>query len=234
VVCADRYRGGRVAEQRFKVDVHLLDDGFQHLSLARDLNLLVLDATCDLSREALLPAGRLREPLSAAKRADAVVITRCHLGDANAAQAAIQALNPDVKTFHTVTRLTDLVDAETGGVYPPGAFAGDPVHAFCGIGNPRVFFEDLARWRFRVVMKNIFSDHHVYSRRDLAALLAAQKLAEERPVAMITTEKDATNLPAIEGFPVPVVACAIETEVRELQEFETLLLSAVSRSQARR
>ncbi len=81
VICADRFRGGQAAEERFQVDAHILDDGFQHLALARDVDLVALDATQTISDRHLLPAGRQREPLSALRRAQIVVLTRTDSAD---------------------------------------------------------------------------------------------------------------------------------------------------------
>jgi len=105
VVCADRYRAGRLAEEKLNVTVHILDDGFQHLALARDLDIVVLDVTQEIENGALLPAGRLREPVSALQRANAVVISRTELGDPEPLAARVTETNPQAKIFRSTTKL---------------------------------------------------------------------------------------------------------------------------------
>ena len=94
VLCADRFRGGQAAEECFQVDAHILDDGFQHLALARDLDLVALDATQPISNWRLLPAGRQREPLSALRRAQIVVITRSDSADPKPLEALVKKASP--------------------------------------------------------------------------------------------------------------------------------------------
>src|SRR5215472_8915034 len=94
IVCANRYRGGRRAEEYFNVDAHLLDDGFQHRALARDVDVVALDTTQEISARALLPAGRLRESPRALGRAHLVVVTRVELGDPRPLERQVRRINP--------------------------------------------------------------------------------------------------------------------------------------------
>ncbi len=230
VICADRYRAGCLAEERFGVDVHLLDDGFQHLALARDIDIVVLDTTQKLSDRDLLPAGRLREPTSALNRAECVILTRVELGDPGPLEKQVLEINPRAQIFHSMTKLDRLVDIRSGRIYPHNAFEGEPVLAFCGIGNPKAFFADLRKWRFSVIGEQAFPDHHGYSDNDMALLLLMAEGFKKRDVrAWVTTEKDAMNLPApdkrkSEGG-IPIVACVIESSIREEQAFEEWLLA---------
>jgi tetraacyldisaccharide 4'-kinase len=229
IVCADRYRGGRRAEECFGVGVHLLDDGFQHRALARDIDVVTLDATQELSEWALLPAGRLREPPAALGRAHLVVVTRVELGDPRPLEREVRRINPRAEIFHAATRLSELVDVHTGRTYPPDAFLGKPVEAFCGIGNPEAFFADLRKWGFTVTGEHSFRDHYVY---DVQAL---KRLARQsHPVALVTTEKDAMNLPPQNrGSEIPILACGIRTEVLDERGFEEALLARLSVAKAR-
>src|SRR5581483_556871 len=118
VVSADRYKGGRLAEERFPVDVLLLDDGFQHLALARDVDIVLMDATEDWSAQSLLPAGRLREPYSALERAHLIVLTRLELGAASGLEDFVRGINPRAKVFHCSTRLSGLREISNGENIP--------------------------------------------------------------------------------------------------------------------
>jgi len=224
IVCADRYRGGRRAEECFHVGAHVLDDGFQHRALARDVDLVALDATQELTEQALLPAGHLREPPAALRRAHLVVVTRVELSDPQPLERQVRRINPHAEIFRATTRLSELVDVRTGRTYPPDGFQGQPVEAFCGIGNPRAFFADLRLWGFSVIGEHSFRDHYVYAD---AALEELKVLARRsHPAALVTTEKDAMNLQPMNGSTgVPILACVIRTEILDQQAFEEALVA---------
>jgi tetraacyldisaccharide 4'-kinase len=225
VVSPDRLRAGALAEQRYQATVHVVDDGFQHLALARDLDIVLLDTTRPSSDLALLPAGRCREPFSALRRADWVVLTRTELGDGSLLQGKIQEVNPQARIFRCSTKLGGLVDARTGLSKTPEELPGKKLAAFCGIGNPAAFFADLRCWGFGVVGESIFPDHHVYRRHELDALFARRR--SEGVEAMLTTQKDVMNLPPDWNFPLPLFACCIHPEIEPKVEFERALLAAV-------
>ena len=222
VIGANRYRAGRLAEERFPVDVHLLDDGFQHWALERDVDVVALDVTQEFSEWALLPAGRLREPCAALERAHIVVLTRTELGDAPALEARLSRINPRARVFLSTTTLRGFVDAQSGGPFPVQDLRGEPLGAFCGIGNPRAFFADVRQWGFSVVFEKAFPDHHVYSPADLHRV--ATRAREAGAVALLTTEKDVVNLPPGWSCEIPLAACVIEMEICEAAAFEDALL----------
>jgi tetraacyldisaccharide 4'-kinase len=225
VVSPDRFRAGMIAEQGFQTTVHLLDDGFQHLALHRDLDVVLLDTSRPVSEFALLPAGRGREPFSALQRAHWVILTRTELGDATGLQAQVQALNPRARIFRSSTKLAGLVEARSGLEEPLENLLGKKVAAFCGLGNPAAFFADLRKWGFGTVLERSFPDHHVYSRNELDNLSALAGSAGAE--AILTTEKDLMNLPPRWNAPMPLFACCIHAEIEEKMEFERALLSDV-------
>jgi tetraacyldisaccharide 4'-kinase len=166
VVGADRYQAGRLAEEKFSTKLHLLDDGFQHRRLHRDFDIVMLPDS-DLSGT-LLPFGRLREPLAALGRADAVVIGP----DARRPQQARLAWR--------ARRHIHYVDSRAATV------------AFCGIARPQQFFAGLKQLGMHLVATVPFSDHHRYRQRDIDRLLRIKTQTGARE--FITTEKDAINL----------------------------------------
>jgi tetraacyldisaccharide 4'-kinase len=225
VVCASRFAGGRVAEELFRVDVHLLDDGFQHLQLARDLDIVALDTTQKLSDWALIPAGRQREPRSALKRAHLVVLTRVDLADPAPLERRVRRLNPVAGIFHSRLRLTDVVPLGDKAASGPSleTLKSQPVGAFCALGNPAAYFASLRRWGFSLVMKQAFPDHHVFSAAELARLSDMGRRAGA--CALLASEKDFMNLPAEWPAGLPIFACATRLEVIESEAFEAALLS---------
>jgi tetraacyldisaccharide 4'-kinase len=214
VVGADRFTSGRIAEQRFATTVHLLDDGFQHLELARDVDLVVADEI-DLN-DKVLPAGRLREPLSVAAVADAMLTT---------------AAPEDVERLRQATGLDSVFRvARTLGA--PVAFLGDrsrqltrgPAFAFAGIARPENFFDELTRSGWTLTGTKRFSDHHWFSASDLAHVERAARSSGAEIV--LTTEKDRQRL---EQFTVEhVTVAAVPLEVTIEPSFEDWLLDRLA------
>jgi tetraacyldisaccharide 4'-kinase len=231
VISANRHRAGQLAEERFGVDIHILDDGFQHFALRRNVDVVTIDVTQRLDDRALLPAGRLRESCSALRRADLIVLTRVELCDPEAIEKRVRSINSRAQIFRASTALQGLREAGSSTLQPAAAYQGQPLCAFCGIGNPRAFFSDLSRWGLTVRAEIAFRDHHVYTRSDMRQLQAAARA--EGAVAFLTTEKDVTNLPPQWKSELRVVACAIRTDISSPKAFEEALLAAVPPSRLR-
>ena len=228
IVCADRFRGGQVAEDRFQVDVHLLDDGFQHLRLARDVDLVTVDATEPLSDRLLLPAGRQREPLSALQRAQIVVLTRMDSTDTQSLQELVSKIHPRAKVFRCRTKLAGWRDALSGTTISAEEYREQGVAAFCGIGNPRAFFGDLRRWGFRLAAEDAFPDHHVYTREEIQGLVdRARRVGAS---ALVTTQKDAVRLSPDWAAQLPILACEIAADILNADEFEKVLMSYLEKA----
>jgi tetraacyldisaccharide 4'-kinase len=223
VVCADRYRGGQMAEERFQVNAHILDDGFQHLRLARDLDLVALDATQTVSDRLLLPAGRQREPLAALRRAQVLVLTRTDSADPQPLEDLVRKIHPAAQVFHSRTELLGWRDARSGEAVPNGSIQAQKVAAFCGIGNPRAFFADLRRWGFNLVAEDAFPDHHVYTGGEMERLMAGAR--RKGAAALLTTQKDAVKFSWDRPPQLPVLACEIEAQILEAGNFERTLLA---------
>ena len=210
VVDADRVSAAEWAIAAADADVLLLDDGFQHLRLARDLNLLVLDATDPFGGGYLPPSGRLREPLQAIKRADAVIVTRSDRpfdGDAitRVVTAARSAETPIYFAYHDITGLRALGPLESSRTV--ASLRGKRVGVITAIGNPAVFVEDLENVGMDVVSTSLFPDHHAFGQHDLdrAAVAAATAGAE----ILLTTEKDAVKLERLQIKPNQLFAVRI-------------------------
>jgi tetraacyldisaccharide 4'-kinase len=218
VVGAGRFRAGCAAESRFNVDVHILDDGFQHWGLARDVDIVVWDVTQDFSDAALLPAGSLREPLTALARAHIVVLSRAELENSTRAEKTVREINPQAKIFQSATQLRHIQDIASGSTLNVEEWLGEAVLAFCGIGNPDAFFADVRRWGMNPVQEVAFGDHHVYTANEIKWL--AEQALRIGATALLTTEKDAMNFPADWKSEYPVQACVIQSALPRAAEFE--------------
>ena len=209
----NRFAEGRALEAKTPVDVFLVDDGFQHLQLVRDLNILMLDGSVKLQEERLLPAGPLREPISACRRANILVVTRKTERPEIAAQ--------DSHTFSIFYAQTCLHGFRVAGGRDIPNYLGElgpgPFFAFCGIGNSDAFWNDLARWHVPVAGKKRFRDHHRYTPREIREL---EKEAEQvGAVAFLTTEKDEQNLTGTQLFKRPVYVAVIDFVLSSESEF---------------
>jgi tetraacyldisaccharide 4'-kinase len=223
IVCTDRFRGGQAAEERFHVDAHILDDGFQHLALARDVDLLALDATEPISNWRLLPAGRQREPLSALRRAHIVVLTRTDSADPQPLEELVLKVHPAAKVFRSRTEVLGWTDALSGEAVSIEEIRARKVGAFCGIGNPQAFFADLRRWGFKLVAEDAFPDHHVYTGEEILRLAARAR--RNGAAALLTTQKDAVKFSGAWTPQLPILACEIAMRILDEGDFERTLLS---------
>jgi tetraacyldisaccharide 4'-kinase len=169
IVGENRYEAGVFAEKQFGPQLHLLDDGFQHRALARDFDIVLV--TPEDARDRLLPAGRLREPLSSLSRADAVVLT---------SGASPESFSLNGKLVWRVRR----------GITPTNVPARPVV--FCGIARPQNFLLQLRTAGIEPGAQALFRDHHAYTERDIHDLLKLREQSEAG--GFVTTEKDAINL----------------------------------------
>jgi len=203
----NRYEQGRALERDSAVDLFLLDDGFQHLQLARDVDIVMIDGSKRLKDEWLLPAGRLREPVSACSRADLVVVTR--KTDVAPVEAPL--------TFYAQARVLGFRKGRTNSeVYSLDEIGPGPFFSFCGIGNPQAFAEDLKRWHVPVAGSRVFRDHHKYSAKDLQAI--ETDAINAGASGLISTEKDEQNLPEWNSR-LPVYIVTIDLEIASAGEF---------------
>ena len=189
IASPDRYAAGMEALRRFATEVFILDDGYQHLQLSRDRNLLLIDATNPFGGGRLLPAGRLREPLDGIRRADAVILTRTdQAGDLSGVVETLRRYHPEAPIFRSVHEPYALEDPRDGTSREPDDLLGREVIALSGIGNPGAFRDTLNRLGAKVVREWTLPDHHDYTPEDFERL---RSLCREHPSAqVVTTEKD--------------------------------------------
>lgn len=210
----NRVRSAAEACQRYGAEILILDDGFQHRRLARDLNLLLVDALDPWGAGHLLPRGLLREPLSALRRADFVILTRADLCAPEAKQLILQQIHNqrgDDPPAEVAFIPTDVLN--TAGQRQGIDTLGNKIVAFCGIGNPEGFRRTLDAAGMGSTIANFrsFPDHHHYSPADLDALAQAARACGAS--ALVTTQKDLVKIPRADLGGVPLWAVTIRAEI---------------------
>lgn len=220
LVARDRYLAGRLAEARFGCTVHVLDDGFQHFELEREIDLVLLSPE-DVERPGTLPGGRLREPLDVVRAASAVIV-----GDADDEQAARVAQAVVARDVFRLARTLGrpwLLEAAAGSVEPS---AGARVVAVAGVARPERFFAALEAGGWATVGRLAFADHHPFTRADMEAIAAAARSA--RADLVLTTEKDAVRMEPLVPLSVPVAAVPLRVSVEPREAFREWLLGRLS------
>jgi tetraacyldisaccharide 4'-kinase len=190
IVGEDRYQAGQFAESRFGPQLHLLDDGFQHRALARDFDIVLV--TPQDAGDQLLPSGRLREPLSSLRRADAVVL---------ASGASAESFPLEGKMVWRVRR----------GIVPKDV-PPRPV-VFCGIARPQNFVLQLRAANIEPVAEAFYRDHHPYEEKDIRELLALKQRSGAG--GFVTTEKDAVNLGGYLSALQPLAVVPVKMELSD-------------------
>ena len=235
VVDRDRVAAGQWLESRLPVSAFVLDDAYQHLRLARNLNLLLIDATESLSEAAMIPFGRLREPLTEIRRADAIIVTRSdRLTESTAKGELVEILNrlsrPQTPIFFAWHRMTQLRNLQNQTTISLADFSGKPVAAVSGIARPERFIDDLNKAQMHIVLRRDFADHHRYSAEEFSAIFADAQTADAE--AIIITEKDAANLPmeTIRNASLPIFAAQIEFDCEDKAALRNLLLTVTQKT----
>jgi tetraacyldisaccharide 4'-kinase len=222
----DRVELARLAQSELGCQLVILDDGFQHRRLARDLDVVLIDSTHPFGGGWMLPGGLLREPVRAVSRAHLVVLTRCDHADLEARRqirAHIAQFAGSVPWVDVRFAPRDLLQAGHAPE-PVLRIRGIKVVAFCGIGNPEAFRRTLTELGAAVVGFRSFPDHYNYSRNDVSQLV--HWVAAERPQAVLTTQKDWVKIRLETLADVPLLAVRIEAQVTAGQD---QLESALSR-----
>ncbi len=199
----DRYRTGRYAYEQFGAHVLILDDGFQHHALQRDLDIVLIDASNPFGSGALFPRGILREPLRALGRANAIILTRVEMATETLPTLCrqLRQWNSQQPIYRMATVVEALHQQDTHRVVEPAALYQRRGIAFVGIGNPRAFVSTLTQLGAEVVTLFVFPDHHPYTQEDWQTIVAT--VNKQRATYLITTEKDAVRLAPSWHAPVP-------------------------------
>ena len=226
IVGRNRYRAGKLAQEKFGADTLVLDDAFQHLALHRDLNILLCDEERPFGNGVVFPAGDLREPGSQCRRADLIALTRCSATQTPGRQTpeAIEELElASAPVVKTALRLESFHRADTDATMQPESLRGKKVAAFCGIGRPDDFIKTLETAGAKVVCQKAFPDHHRFSAGDINSLEGQAKANGAQ--FFVTTEKDAVKLEGL-TFSLPLLVARIGIIFLEGEEIFERLISA--------
>lgn len=203
IVGESRHAAGMFAERKFGPQLHLLDDGFQHRSLARDFDIVLV--TPEDARDRLLPAGRLREPLTSLRRADAVVLT---------SGASPEVFPLDQKLVWKARR----------GIVPINIPARPVV--FCGIARPKNFVTQLRTAGIEPIAEAFYRDHHAYTEQDVRDLLSLRQRGEAD--GFVTTEKDAINLGGYLAALDPLAVVPVKMELTDAANAVDTMLAMIA------
>ncbi|HET9529069.1 MAG TPA: tetraacyldisaccharide 4'-kinase, partial [Blastocatellia bacterium] len=228
----DRYDGGRFAEREYGSRALILDDGYQHLALARDLNILLIDAMDPFGGFEMAPFGRLREPLYGIRRADLVIITRADRPfDQGQTLSIIRYFCGDaVPVLYLYSSITRLRHLATGEEYEASLFSGWNVALMCGIGNPAAFSEDILQTGMNITGENFFADHHAFTQEDLDRVMESAR--EQGADAIITTGKDAVRLEGLSHGDIPIYAAELGIQSDDEIKLKSLLLKTIIKKQS--
>jgi tetraacyldisaccharide 4'-kinase len=222
-VSRNRYSAGRAIESRVR-PVFVLDDGFQHRRLARDLDIVLVDATQPLLHNRVVPRGTLREPPSALERADVLVIN----GSGHESDSWTKHLPDNVRLFHCVQAIESLVGLEEWRAQlerPNPSARPDKAYLVAALGNPGRFRRDVESLGIRVAGVRFYRDHYRLQPRDWESCIAAAR--RNGAQAVIITEKDAVKI--TDAPPFAVYVAVQSTRIAERQRFEALVESAIHR-----
>ena len=224
-VAAKRAQAGAWLEKNYDVDVYLLDDGFQHLQLHRDLNLLLVDVTNPFGG-GLPPQGRLREPVDAIRRADAVILSRTEAGQRYEELIdLVHRYKPGIPCFFARQRLVGLSKVGEDSELPAETLRGLDAIAFAGIANSAQFLTTLKHAGIRIAQFVSFPDHHYYSAEDCQRLVRESEKLQLR--SLITTEKDAVKLSSAKFAPLDVFTTKLAFEFDDIPRLSRLLSDVV-------
>lgn len=215
LVGKDRFSNGQVVLQRFGVRGLLLDDGYQHLRLYRDLNILLIDSHIGFGDHHLLPRGILREPLVHLRRAHLFILTKVENHEAcKPLREKLHQAHPSLPVFHSHYSPRGLISprGEWEGLDP---FRGKKALALSGIANPEYFSFLLRKCGMEIVSEAIFPDHHRFSNKDLASIEKRSKEVDW----IVTTEKDMVKLKNLNIDFLPLRALRIEMKIWEEEDF---------------
>jgi len=219
-----RYAMGIYAHERFGMDVLILDDGFQHLRIKRDVDIVLIDARRGFGNGRLFPRGPLREPLRCLRRASMLLLTKAEPSQTlDEIEGVLRYHAPAVPLYHSRYRSVFLLEASSRKMVPPHMVCGKRAFAFAGIADPGYFVYLLKELGAEVVKEIHFPDHYNYELKDLMILREQGATVD----LFVTTEKDFVKLQRLPLDDIPLYILGIEQEIVEATFYQEVF-SAIS------
>lgn len=191
----DRVQNGEKAINDYDVDCLILDDGFQHLRIKRDLDIVVIDSLNPFGGETLIPRGTLREPLKNLSRADLFVLSHCNLNDERTLKpiyTRLRHINADIPVCESIHKPVYIENIKDNSLLEPGWLKGKKVYALCAIGNPVSFKLTLKELGADIIKLKVFHDHHSYTQKELDSVITEAKSLGTDDI--VVTQKDLVKL----------------------------------------
>jgi tetraacyldisaccharide 4'-kinase len=224
VVGKNRYEMGVHAYERFGMDVLILDDGFQHLRVKRDVDIVLIDARSGFGNGHLFPRGPLREPLACLRRASILILTKTDLPSRPGGLGSVlRHYAPIAPLYHSRYKPLFLREAASGKMLPLHVVQGKRIFAFAGIADPAYFVHLLKGLGAEVVQEVYFPDHYNYELKDVQMMRERRRSAD----LFVTTEKDFVKLQRLAVDDLLLYILGIEQEIVE-KEFYPKVFSALA------
>ncbi|MFQ5714849.1 MAG: tetraacyldisaccharide 4'-kinase [Candidatus Scalinduaceae bacterium] len=191
----DRVQNAKKAIKDHDVDCLILDDGFQHLRIKRDLDIVVIDSLNPFAEEILIPRGTLREPLKNLNRADLFVLSHCSLNDEDTLKsiyAKLHHINPDIPVCESIHKPVNIDRIKDNSLLEPEWLKGKKIYGLCAIGNPESFASTLRELGADVIRLRVFHDHHSYTQEELDGVITEAKALDTD--AIVVTQKDVVKI----------------------------------------
>jgi tetraacyldisaccharide 4'-kinase len=223
IIGKNRYNSAILGEKNFKPDVYILDDGFQHIKLRRDLNILLLNGDMPFDNGKLFPSGSLREPIKSIKKADVIIITKID----NSSEEIIHNVRDysSAPIFFMNYSVLGLKSFDGDKLITPEQFSSLKSIAFSGIANHKHFIETILKNGIEIIDYVRFSDHHYYKKKDIKKIISL--FIKSQVDVIITTGKDAVKINSFIWKPYPFYYLDINVEIKESRKFEEIVINVL-------
>ncbi|MHC4268157.1 MAG: tetraacyldisaccharide 4'-kinase [Planctomycetota bacterium] len=214
LVGKDRVKNGEKAIKDYEVDCIILDDGFQHFKLYRDLDVVVIDSLNPFGGEYLIPRGSLREPLKTLKRADIFIISHCDQSSEDTIKSIytrLKQLNVDAHVCESIHRPVHIENITDNSILKPEWLNGKRIYGLSAIGNPESFASTLKGLDAVLIKHRIYCDHHVYTKEEIDGVISeANSLGAD---AIVVTQKDIVKMRKMNIEEADILSLKIEMEI---------------------
>jgi tetraacyldisaccharide 4'-kinase len=216
----DRVQNAKKAIKDHDVDCLILDDGFQHLRIKRDLDIVVIDSLNPFAEEVLIPRGTLREPLKNLSRADLFVLSHCSLNDENTLKsiyAKLNHINADIPVCESIHKPVNIESIKDNSLLEPEWLKGKKIYGLCAIGNPESFASTLRELGADVIRLRVFHDHHSYTQEELDGVITEAKTLGTD--AIVITQKDVVKIRNKNINDANILSLKVELQITKGMEF---------------